>query len=204
LNFAHIERAGALMDNGRPSKMRSEHDFKCKPGDFTISGHLHTYQYLKDSRTLFPGATTQVKFDDTPKKGFVHCKVKYKECKLKLVHEFINSKPNFVLRRLLIEKDSDWKIVEQDKQGIYEIRLSENIIVPSSIRLTCPNIYSILGYKTLVDINQIHEKASSISSLEKFTPTTGLKNFLKKEGLSKDERLLAKSIVLKEIERLGL
>jgi DNA repair exonuclease SbcCD nuclease subunit len=205
LNFAHIERAGALMDNGRPSRLRSEHDFKCKKEDFTISGHLHTYQYLKDSRTLFPGATTQVKFDDTPKKGFVHCCAKYnKKGKLVVTHEFVNSKPNFVLKRLLIEKDSDWEIVENDKQGIYEIRLAENIVVPSSIRLACPNIFSIIGYKTEINLEKIHEKASNLSSLEKFTPTTGLKNFLRKEGLKKEERLLAKSIVLREIERLGL
>lgn len=204
LNFAHIERAGALMDNGRPSRLRSDHDFKCPEEDFTISGHLHTYQYLKDSRTLFPGSTTQVKFDDTPVKGFCHCKARYKNGELKVAHTFVNSKPNFTLKRFVVETDSDWLKIENDKYAIYEVRLAEGVIVPANIRTKCPNIYSILGEKLKKSHEEIANSVTTVGNIKKFTPTTGLTKFLKAEGLKKPDRLLAKALVQKEISRLGL
>jgi DNA repair exonuclease SbcCD nuclease subunit len=202
LNYAHIERVGALMDNGRPSRMRSEHDFKCPTPDYTVSGHLHTYQELKESRTLFVGATTQVKFDDSPKKGFVHLKARYKEGKLLVKHEFIDSRPNFVLRRKIVETQKDWESVKLDSKSIYEIRLGDGVIAPQNIRTECPNIFSIVGSSKKVE--QLHEEVKAHSKMPMFTPTTGLKSYLVRQGLDKKERIFARSEVKKAMNQLGL
>ncbi len=202
LNFAHIERTGALMDNGRPSNRKSEHDFKCKKADYTISGHLHTYQEMKKQRTLFPGSIVQVKFNDQPKKGFVHLKAKYVEGRLVVTHKFIDSKPNFVLKRIVIEKESDWEQVENDKYAIYEVRLADGVIAPSGIRSQCPNIFSIIGSK--LSVEDVHTDIAKVKQLPSMDITSGLSQFLKSQGIKKKNRKLGLELVQKERNRLGL
>jgi DNA repair exonuclease SbcCD nuclease subunit len=204
LNFAHIERTGALMDNGKPSRRKNEHDFKCKKEDYTVSGHLHTYQELKNQRTLFVGAAMQVKFDDTPKKGFSHVKARYKNGALKVVHKFIPSKPNFLLKRLVVESIADWSIVENDKLSIYEIRLGEGVVLPNNIREKCPNIFSVLGHKLEQTTEELIESASTQKHMPRYSPTQGLSKYLKRAGLKKNSRLLARSYVEHEMSRLGI
>lgn len=57
LNMAHVEYNGAIGDNGR--KMKVNKDFASYKRDFTVSGHIHQYQHMKQQRVIFNGTRTR-------------------------------------------------------------------------------------------------------------------------------------------------
>ena len=72
LCFAHLERPGALRDNGMPNGGHGEPIPDGK--NFWVMGHLHTPQELE--RTVYPGTLYQTTFGEHADKRFCHFRCK--------------------------------------------------------------------------------------------------------------------------------
>jgi DNA repair exonuclease SbcCD nuclease subunit len=200
LIFAHVEEPGAMGDYGTPLKSatvkvdRSERDF-------VISGHLHTYQVLKQRRIIYNGALYQKTFGESPNKGFIEFQAKYNEGELLVKHKFINSQPNFRLDTIKIEDSRDWEQLEKGEHVFYRIYLGEGVVTPKDIVREYPNIVQING--TTYRGKAVVEDKVSADSIPKITPLTGLIEFLHQYELSKTEMKKAVGIVKDAIQQLG-
>ena len=200
LVVAHIETAGALGDNGR--KMKGGHDIVRQPGDYIVSGHLHLHQFIKAKRTLFVGTPYQTNFGESIPKGFVKLSAKYSKGKLKVEHEFIKQKPNFVLETKVIKSNEDWQTLSENVR--YKLMLDEGIVVPKDIMAKLQNIVSL----TALNKNSLnHEEYNSSDvavDLPSFKITTGLKSYLKASGHDSDHIQRAHSIAKEAATHLGI
>jgi DNA repair exonuclease SbcCD nuclease subunit len=184
LIFAHVEEVGAVGDYGTALKSATV-KLKRRPEDYTISGHLHTYQVLKKQRMLYNGALYQKTFGESPNKGFVDFQAKYKNGDLLVRHEFVASKPEFRLDTLKIENSSDWDKLESGEHVFYRLYLGEGVVTPKSIVREFPNIIQING--TSYRGKAVVEDRVDADSIPKITPLTGLIEFLQKYDLEKQE-----------------
>ena len=196
LNFCHVEAAGAKGDNGRLLKVKK--DIAVHPTDFTISGHLHLYQYLKKKRFLFGGAPYQKTYGESRPKGFLECSAKYKNGKLIVKHDFITLKPNYQLDTVIISKQKDWAKLEVNPSIRYRIYVDEGVTIPADIRTRIPNIAQILGMghggkdfdPTKIDISHVGEFAvEPLDGLKEWLKTSGLKVSLQKQALKEAENI---------------
>ena len=200
LIFAHVEETGAMGDYGTPLKsagmklQRSERDY-------TISGHLHTYQVLKKQRILYNGAPYQKTFGESPNKGFIHFYAKYSVDELLVKHEFVNNRPQFRLDTLKIESSEDWQKIEAGEHVFYRVYLGEGVVAPKNIVREFPNIIQING--TTYRGKAVVEDKVDAKSIPKITPTTGLVDFLTRFELSKTEVKRAVGIVKEAIQELN-
>jgi hypothetical protein len=147
---------------------------------------------LKKKRFMYVGTPYQKNFGESFPKGFVEFKAGYKkgEDKLEFKHNFINSRPNFVLENFVIKEQSDWDKLKKDPSIRYKLYVDRNagVIVPKNLTQLYPNIVSFTGVNTAKkSIEEIMEEARGESStstdLPKINPMTGLKKFLVKEGI---------------------
>lgn len=200
LIFAHIEEAGALGDNGLA--LKSQHlRLERNKGDFVFSGHLHTFQVLKERRVVFNGAPYQKTFGEQGKKGFVEFKARYDDTgRLQVKHQFINNHPEFTLVNMTINEDADFDKLEQSEGMLYKITLGEGVIAPKGITRDFPNIVMLNGvsYKGRSNID-VREKMSA-DDIPKITPLTGLVKYLSKYELSKEETRRAVCMVKEAIK----
>lgn len=192
LMFAHIETAGAIGDNGRPLKGGHEDKIERDENDYIISGHIHLHQVLKAKRLMYVGSPYQKNFGESLPKGFVEFKAGYKkgDPKLQFKHTFHNSRPNFVLESLVIADQSDWDKLKKDPNIRYKIFIDRNagVLVPRNLTQEYPNIVHVTGVNTATkSIEEIMEQANGqamqVGDLPTINPTTGLKKFLKREGV---------------------
>jgi DNA repair exonuclease SbcCD nuclease subunit len=198
LNFAHIEANGAIGDNGR--RMKVHDDFECKSRHFTISGHIHQYQHIKEKNLIFCGNPYQKNFGETEDKGFLEIKVESdKTCKVK--HKFIPTRPEFRLRTLHIDSNKDLVKLQTNSNIRYRLYINPDVVVPQDLRLTYPNIQQILdtGSKKQLELD-----TTSSSKTGYYGPTHGLKKFLLKEGLNKKQVKTAKSALKEAMSELGI
>lgn len=199
LVFAHVEEPGAMGDYGLPLKSKEVH-VKRDSRDFVISGHLHTYQYLKSRRMLYNGAPYQKTFGESHDKGFVEFQAGYKSGELLVKHQFIRTKPEFRLDTVKIENANDWEKLEKGEHVFYRLYLGEGVVAPKDITREFTNIIQING--TTYRGKSIEQKVSA-DSIPKITPMTGLIDFLHKYDLSKTEMKEAVGIVKDAIRELG-
>lgn len=189
LNFCHVEAIGALGDNGRP--LRTKKDIAVDPRDFTISGHIHLYQFLEKKRFLYNGAPYQKTYGEGMPKGFIHFRAKYVKNKLKVEHKFVDSKPGFRLQTVIIQDQSDWTQLEVSPAIRYRVIVKDGIQIPADIRTRVPNISKINSANKNTDLDNISEVDISEQVLSEIHPKDGLKDYLKSSGIKKSLRIEA-------------
>jgi DNA repair exonuclease SbcCD nuclease subunit len=101
LVIAHVERAGAIYDDGRVVR---GHAFKLGKHFWGI-GHLHRYQLLENG--IFPGAINQLRYGDIEQQYFIHLKIRKTAGRLRVKFKRIKFVPQFILRDLIIKKLAD-------------------------------------------------------------------------------------------------
>lgn len=203
LIFAHIETVGAKGDYGTPLKKGSDKHTLCGLNnmDFVWSGHLHTYQYLKDKRVLYNGALYQKTFGEALPKGFVTAEVRKRNKELYVKHQFINSYPEFKLVDLYVESSQDWNKIQRGDHIFYRIFYAvENTIIPKNLTRDYPNVLQINSngkFNSIVD-----GEIAKTSSMPKITPITGLQDFLKRNKQGSKEIRLAIGLVKEALQEL--
>ena len=200
LIFAHVEEPGAIGDYGVPLKSASVKVERGKQ-DYVISGHLHTYQLLKQRRVLYNGAPYQKTFGESHNKGFIEFQAKYRDGELLVKHDFVNTKPAFRLDTVKIETADDWEKLEAGEHVFYRLYLGEGVVAPKGVVRDFPNIIQING--TSYRGKSVEEKVSA-DKVPKVTPLTGLIDFLYRYELPKSEVKQAVGMVKDAMRELGL
>lgn len=201
INFIHANVSGAVGDNGRPLKVRE--DVELAEGSFTFGGHIHKHQYLKSRRVVLVGNLYQKNFGESGPKGFVEFRAKYKDGKLKVKWDYIESFPNFVLETVIITKQKQFADLKADKRVRYRLFIDKDVIVPKNLRKDIPNIDKIVETKdNRVVTDDVDSFRETISEIPKINPVEGLSAFLKQKGLSKDLRKQATKIVNKSLDKI--
>ena len=204
LIFAHIEVEGAIGDNGRPLKGGNLDKVVRSKDDYIVSGHIHQYQELKSKRLTYVGNPYQKNFGESLPKGFIDFKAGYKtgDNKLQFKHTFVNNRPNFTLENIVVADQSDWDKIKDDPSIRYKVFVDRNagVIVPKNIVQMRPNIVTITGVNTAtMSVEEVMEQArgegAGTQDLPKVNPMTGLKKFLKREGVDKSKMKIARAYV---------
>jgi DNA repair exonuclease SbcCD nuclease subunit len=197
LNFVHTAYAGAVGDNGRALKVESE--IYSKPSDFTVSGHIHKYQFLKKKRVIYFGDPYQKNFGESLPKGFGEIKAYYKKGKLIVKHQFINNHPDFTLESILISKQKDFLRLSKSDSVRYRLFIDPSVVIPQNLMLDFPNIKQILdsqGKTVLKDLICLDEFDLDNVSIPKIDPTSTLKASMKSDGWSRSDYIAAKALIL--------
>lgn len=207
LNFSHVEYNGAVGDNGR--KLRTKDEFIQNPGDFNVSGHIHTYQYLKAKRAVYSGNPFQKNFGEGLPKGFLHFKATAGSDEIKFKHKFINNKPDFQLINVQIESREDFAKLSDSDAYRYKLWVSPSVEVPRDLRVKFPNITGgifDLDSKKQAEVPDMVEDGGAAT-----TPTTtrrslrqGLTDNLRSKGFKKRQVKDAHAIVKQAANELGL
>lgn len=188
LNLSHVAYNGALGDNGR--KLRVNNEFIQNPGDFNVSGHIHTYQHLKSKRAIYCGSPYQKNFGESLPKGFVHLKVKGHKSELQVRHKFIDNKPEFQFINLVIEKRSDYRKLVASESMLYKLWIAPGVEIPKDLRIQYPNITGgVFGLDTKVrrDAEDDAVNAAKVSyDVKNVDIRDSLKQHIKNAGHSKD------------------
>ena len=194
LNVAHVEYTGAIGDNGRAIKTKNE--LKAHKNDFTVSGHIHQYQYMKAKRALYCGNPFQKNFGEALPKGFVHLRAILNGDRVDVEHKFVENKPGFILQNVYINDLNDFKKLKHDSNIRYKLHVDPEVPLPADIMLQYPNITGGIvwtGNKT-VDHDTIETIKIERAAID---PMFGLKEFLGAEGL--DQKAI--KLALKEAEK---
>lgn len=203
LNMCHVEYNGALGDNGRKLRVKQEAEFTQPDKDFCVSGHLHTYQFLESKRAVYAGSPYQLNFGEALPKGFIRFNSESKKDNVHFDHRFVNNQPDFVLKQLVIESSKDFDKLKKSDRTIYKLWIGDKVKVPSDLLSRYPNITGgIFDLATKKKTENIVEREKI--ETHTFDLTFGLKSFLREEGFSKKQRLLAKSIVAEALTELGI
>lgn len=192
LNLAHVTYNGAIGDTGRVLRVKKD-EFKSHKNDFTITGHIHQYQYLRERKALYHGNPFQKNFGESLPKGFVHFKAKYEKNELIVRHRFVDNSPNFQLINLLIESPKDFRKLSTSDSYRYKLMVSSDVIVPPDLRLQFPNITGGVFNATTKKLDSNVEESALEGSVPKSitSPTKKLKGFLKRQGFkSKDIKVM--------------
>lgn len=204
LVFAHVEAPGAMGDNGYPLRVKEDRVQRVD-GDFLISGHLHTYQYLKQQRTVFNGSLTQRNFGESLPKGFIVFEARKSEGRIKFRHEFIDSKPGFTFNTVTISSRYDWEKLSDNRSTLYRLFVDDGIIVPTNVTKNYPNIISVYSSSRRKKVEREESSRElNVKDVPRFGPTTGLLELLKKRGLTKRQLILAKGFVKEARQEFGI
>jgi len=193
VNVAHLEWEGAVRDNGK-SKIRGGYN-TTQEGDFWLIGHLHTKQYLKRPRVLYCGTPYQTNFGENADKSFCDCTFRMVKGELKAKFDFVPSKPGFELRNVTINSRKDLAKLVKSPDIQYKLRVVEGVEIPRDLQLEYTNIRGISGLDDLAGISDEGEFTMQHASQHQVSLTSGLREFMKKEGLNKVQRKRALSIV---------
>ena len=203
LMFAHIEEAGAIGDNGRPLKVNHLKLLRDKR-DYVFSGHLHTYQEMKDRRICFNGSPYQKNFGEQGKKGFVEFKAKYgSDRELLVKRTFVDTRPEFTLINLAINEDKDFNQIECNENLLYKVSLGEGVVAPKGLTKDFPNIVMLNGVSYKGRSNLDTAARMDANDMPKITPLTGLVKYLKKYELEKGEIKRAVGMVKEAIQEVN-
>lgn len=203
LNFAHVEYDGAVNDTGR--KMRVKNEIKVSKKDFTISGHIHQYQYMENKRALFVGNPYQTTFGEALPKGFVEFRAKESKGKIDFKHKFIDNKPGFILQTITIEKQKDFAKLSDDRSIKYRLYIDNSLTIPEDLTVRFPNVMQIrdLAGKVLLEPEGDEEFTQDLQSIPQIDPLFGLKEVMKSEGFKKADYNSAIEIVHSVLSELG-
>lgn len=179
LNFAHVEYTGAIGDNGRT--LKTKHELETHKNDFTISGHIHQYQYMKAKQAVYCGNPFQKNFGESLPKGFIHFKATLVKNKVEFQHKFVENKPGFTLQNVHIEDLNDYKRLKHDANIRYKLHVAEDIPIPADLMIQYPNITGGIHKAGKAQTKDTEIAVKQVDIDLKF----GLKEFLGAEGLDK-------------------
>lgn len=204
LLFAHVESPGAVGDNGRPLKCKKD-VIRRYTGDFLVSGHIHQYQYLENSRTLYGGTLYQKNFGEKLPKGFLDLNVEHTGRELFVDHEFIPNQPEFTLKTVHIRKSSDWDKILTDSSVRYKVLVDRNsgVVIPKNMLVDHDNIVYLNGVDSKRESGITEIEVKSLKSLPKFNPVYGLNKYLERNGHSIGQIREAQLMVKEAWARLG-
>lgn len=196
LNFVHVSYDGAIGDNGRTIKVKKE--LVAPKGDFTISGHIHQWQYMKAKRVLFNGNPFQKNFGESLPKGFIDFTASYRKGKLDVDFEFINNRPDFILQSEIIKKQKDFAKLSTEDNIRYRLYVDPKIVIPSDLMLKHPNVCQVLdsgGKKKLKELESAEEFKQHAIAIPKIDPLSSLKKDMEADGWSDIQYQLAENFV---------
>lgn len=201
LNMAHVEYSGAVGDNGR--LLKTKHELATHKNDFTVSGHIHQYQYMKSKRAVYCGNPFQKNFGESLPKGFIHFRASMDGNKVVFQHKFVENKPNFQLINLLIDDINDFKKLQHSNNIRYKLHVDAEVPVPADLMLNYPNITGgifVTGQKKAKGKDEEEIKIEKVD----INITFGLKEHLVAEGLDKSMIKRAKKEVQMAKDFLGI
>lgn len=194
--FGHFEFAGATLDSGRILKAHegvpqpkgvSRNDY------FWIMGHLHRYHRL-GRRIIYAGTSLQQNFGEPLPKGFLHVRASYRKGVLKVMPQFIPYHTPYELHNIHVHTKADLKKVKLSKRMFYKIFMHERIDLPENFFIDHPNVLKHEGtFSKAVAEND--EKVSVKKGTTVIDPEHGLLPFLKAQGLTKEQRIIARKEV---------
>jgi predicted phosphodiesterase len=204
LNFVHVDFDGAVSDSGYKAKVA--HEMYVPEHSFTISGHIHKYQYLKKKRVVYNGNPYQVKFDERLPKGFVEFWCKFKNGQIQMRHQFINNNPEFRLEQVTINSAHEIESLSDSPHVKYSIAVGDGVILPSNISTIKPSIVAMRGFKNIAEANaELERKIIAASNYNASGALTdGLPAYLKAAGLKKSNVKQGMTMVLDAIKQLRL
>lgn len=196
VNFAHLERPGAVRDNGL--RIKKEHGTKADKNIWVV-GHLHTPQIL--DLTWFGGTLYQQNFGESFPKGFLYCKFKENGKSITPKIKFIKNDPAFKFHNLVVEKLSDLKQISNNQLYKYKIFVKKGVELPDNLHNKYPNIIN-----TPIRVKNKKEVAVLVSDEQSnFTLTSNLTSYLKKKhGAKKKQIKRAKQLLAREAKKLGI
>lgn len=206
LNLSHVSYNGALNDTGR--RMRVSDEFIQNSHDFNISGHIHQYQKLKSKRAIYNGSPFQKNFGESLPKGFIHIVAGVQDGRMRVQHKFVNNKPDFQLLNIIVKKRDDLKKLSTSDAYRYKLWVAPDVSLPSNLMTDYPNItggvFDLESRKATKEVSDQSQEALSDPNANTINLRSGLKEFLRNDGLDKDQRKLAKKEIDKAISHLGL
>ncbi|QJT70992.1 Metallophos_2 domain-containing protein [Vibrio phage vB_VcorM_GR7B] len=183
INIAHIERPGALRDNGmRIQKGGIEEDSR---DDVWDVGHLHTPQ--QQGRTVYAGTLFQTNFGESLPKSFLHCSAKYdaKKNKIKRTFQRIAVDPAFKFFNLEVNELADLKQIEKNPLYLYKVFANTEMELPKNLMAKYPNVIQTLGFSSKEELKDLMD-----TSTAKITHDVrdGLDDYLKEtRGFNEDQ-----------------
>lgn len=193
LNMAHVEYSGAIGDNGRV--LKTKHELATHKNDFTVSGHIHQYQFMPTKRAVYCGNPFQKNFGESLPKGFIHFKASMVGNKVDFKHKFVENKPNFQLINVYVEDLNDYKKLEHSNNIRYKLHVDPEVPVPADLMLNYPNITGGIFVTGQKKVKGVEEQELKIEKVD-IDLTSGLKKHLVAEGL--DKRMI--KMARKEVE----
>lgn len=180
INVAHLERPGAVRDNGR--KVGPADGTKQKDKNIWLIGHLHTPQ--KVGRSYFCGTMYQTTFGESLPKSFLHIKAWNKKGTLKHKVEVVPTDPAFKFFPLVVEKKSDLEKISSNPLYLYKVFLKSGVDLKFDLNKKYPNIINTPTIyddkkKIVVDMGEIEEIKYNLSD--------GLPKWMKKKGATKKQ-----------------
>lgn len=196
LNFAHLERPGALRDNG--IKIQKGHGIRQKDDHTWVVGHLHTPQRL--GRTYFSGTLYQTNFGESLPKSFLHGRVRVKNGKLleKIVQ--VPNDPAFKLFNLRIEKRSDLDAIQDNPLYLYKLFIKKGVKIDFDLSTRYKNLYNTPS--TYTNEAELLEQQQEVAMVIENDLTGGLLDELREKGASKWQRKRGTAIVNEILEEL--
>ena len=192
INIAHLETAGVRRDNNTVAKSGVE----AISDGINFIGHIHKQQVV-GTNTYFCGGLFQTTFGETNPKGWYHVQIKKTTSgRLKEIVKFVANNCDFELINLKIEVTEDFTKIVKDSMKLYKLHVSDGIVVPPKLTLKYPNIIDIVGCTKHGEELSLYSKdlppdmydGSNVLDELVSDPLWGLLEFLRTEGLKKNER----------------
>lgn len=184
LCFAHLERPGALRDNGMPNDGHGEPAPKGK--NFWIMGHLHTPQELE--RTVYPGTLFQTTFGELPDKRFCHFRVNQVGKKVDVKFKSIVADKPFTLKTIKAESIKELAEISNNKDTYYRV-FYKGFELPDDWLSEHENVVECKSYSDSATLTALLETENIEWSI-----TDGLSDFLTANGF--DKKQIKKAIKL--------
>jgi DNA repair exonuclease SbcCD nuclease subunit len=201
LNFAHVEYSGAIGDNGR--SLKTKHELETHKNDFTISGHIHQYQFMKAKRAVYCGNPFQKNFGEALPKGFIHFKASMDGNRVAFQHKFVENKPNFTLQNVEINDLNDYKKLVYADNVRYKLHVAEDVPIPADLMIQYPNITGGIHKAGAKKSNVSEDESIKVENID-IDPMFGLKEFMVAEGFDKEMIKAGRKEVKKACARLGI
>ncbi|QJT71199.1 Metallophos_2 domain-containing protein [Vibrio phage vB_VcorM_GR11A] len=160
VNIAHIERPGALRDNGmKINKGGTEEDDGRK--DVWDVGHLHTPHTV--GRTVYAGTLYQTNFGESLPKSFLHCTATYdaKKNRIKRDYQRINNDPAFKFFNLEINELADLKKIEKNPLYLYKLYTNTDIELPKNMLTKHANVIQVLGFSSKEELKELMDTSTA-------------------------------------------
>lgn len=184
LCFAHLERPGALRDNGMPNGGHGEPTPKGE--NFWIMGHLHTPQELE--RTIYPGTLFQTTFGELSDKRFCHFRVNQVGKKIDVKFKSIVADKPFTLKTVKAISIKDLAEISNSDNTYYRV-FYKGFELPDDWLSEHENVVECKSYSDNATLTALLETENIEWSI-----TDGLSDFLTANGF--DKKQIKKAIKL--------